>query len=88
MCRLGNGDMRQTLNILQSTFMAAGEVSEAAAYACTGNPLPDQVRAILEWLLNDPMATAYDKLTRIQARALGEVACARVACLASVWAVP
>ena len=65
-CTLGCGDMRQTLNILQATFMASGAVTPEAAYLCTGNPMPEQVGHITTWLLNDEMQEAYDKLTRMQ----------------------
>ena len=42
--RLGNGDMRRCLNVLQSTHMAFGEVTEQKVYQCVGAPLP-QARA-------------------------------------------
>lgn len=61
-CKLGRGDMRQTLNILQSTFMAHGHIDEEAAYLCTGNPTPQQIEQIVTWLLNDSMSVAYEKL--------------------------
>lgn len=68
-CRLGRGDMRQTLNILQSTFMSAGRVSADAAYLCTGNPQPAQIEAMATWLLNEPMADAYAQLRAMQVSA-------------------
>ena len=45
---LGEGDMRRTLNLLQSTCMSAGEVTEDAVYATCA-----------EWLLNDPLPVAF-----------------------------
>lgn len=48
--RLGGGDMRKTLNILQSTVMAtgAGAVDEAAVYSCTGSPLPADIEQCIQ----------------------------------------
>ena len=37
----------------QATFMSTDEVSEAAVYACTGNPLHKDIGAIVTSLLND-----------------------------------
>jgi len=67
-CKLGGGDMRRTLNILQSTHMAAGaaEVDEAAVYSNTGNPLPADIQQILKWLLNDEFSTAYRNIQEMQ----------------------
>jgi replication factor C subunit 3/5 len=67
-CRLGRGGMRQTLNILQSTFMSAGRVSAEAAYLCTGNPQPSQIETMATWLLNEPMDNAYAQLRVMQVR--------------------
>eukprot|EP00967_Tisochrysis_lutea_P080617 scaffold110811_cov32-Tisochrysis_lutea.AAC.4 len=38
--RLGNGDMRRCLNLLQSTHMGFGLVTEANVYQCAGQPTP------------------------------------------------
>lgn len=53
--RLGGGDMRRTLNILQSTYMASEVISEESVHACTGSPLPRDMERIAKWLLNSPM---------------------------------
>lgn len=56
---LGAGDMRRTLNLLQSTCMSAGEVSPEGAYATAGKPLPAQIEECANWLLNDPLKVAF-----------------------------
>jgi replication factor C subunit 3/5 len=55
--RLGFGDMRKYLNILQATAMAFPVVNTDALYATTGLPLPSDVRAAAEWLLNDDLSS-------------------------------
>jgi replication factor C subunit 3/5 len=63
---LGGGDMRRTLNLLQSTCMSAGEVSEEAAYACAGKPQPAEIELCANWLLNEPMAEAFQRIKELQ----------------------
>jgi replication factor C subunit 3/5 len=62
--KLAKGDMRKVVNILQATSMAFPVVDEHAVYMCTGNPLPEDLRQILEWLLN---SSFDDALNDIQA---------------------
>uniref|UniRef100_A0A2K6F2I0 Activator 1 subunit 5 n=1 Tax=Propithecus coquereli TaxID=379532 RepID=A0A2K6F2I0_PROCO len=49
---LPSGDMRRALNILQSTNMAFGKVTEETVYTCTGHPLMSDIANILDWMLN------------------------------------
>ncbi|KAJ9529439.1 hypothetical protein QJQ45_013715 [Haematococcus lacustris] len=63
---LGGGDMRRSLNILQSCHMAFPEVDSAAVYLCTGNPEPADIKQALHWLLNEELAVAYAKLIELQ----------------------
>ena len=56
---LSQGDMRRSLNILQSTSMAHDEVTEETVYLCTGQPLPSDIAQIVEWMLNVDFSTAY-----------------------------
>mmetsp|Transcript_41989 Transcript_41989/g.99538 ORF Transcript_41989/g.99538 Transcript_41989/m.99538 type:complete len:336 (-) Transcript_41989:13-1020(-) len=63
---LGNGDMRRTLNILQSTHMASGEVNQYTVYSCTGNPLPEDIERVAKWLLNDRSADVFAYITQYQ----------------------
>lgn len=59
---LGGGDMRRTLNILQSAAMASPVVDATAAYATTGNPTPADIeaagRALLNYEVEDAMKGA------------------------------
>ena len=66
--RLGRGDMRQTLNILQSVVMAHGSVTEEYAYLCTGNPTPATIEQIVQCLLSEKMAAAYKQVHEMQVR--------------------
>lgn len=68
---LGGGDMRRTLNLLQSTVMASAggggpTVTEASAYACAGKPLPSEIEACAGWLLNEPLAEAFARIAELQ----------------------
>ncbi|KAJ7424842.1 Replication factor C subunit 5 [Willisornis vidua] len=56
---LSSGDMRRALNILQSTSMAFGKVTEENVYTCTGHPLKSDIANILDWMLNQDFSTAY-----------------------------
>lgn len=57
---LGEGDMRRTLNLLQSTAMSSnGILSESTVYSTAGKPLPSEIKLCAEWLLNDSLAVAF-----------------------------
>jgi len=64
--RLAGGDMRRSLNVLQACHMAYDEINEAAVYACTGNPLPSDLRLMLNWLNNAPLQSAYEQILALQ----------------------
>lgn len=66
--RLGAGDMRRILNILQATSMAHDVVNEANVYLCTGNPLPADVAALTHWLFTDRFPDAVRKCAEMQTR--------------------
>ena len=57
---LGVGDMRKSLNILQSTHMAFDEISVSNVYQCTGSPTPETVEAILSTLISDEFDVAFE----------------------------
>lgn len=57
--QLGEGDMRKCINVLQSTHMAFGKVNPANVYMVTGAPMPEDVEAILNSLLNDEFGPAF-----------------------------
>ncbi|KAK1156502.1 replication factor C subunit 5 [Huso huso] len=63
---LSNGDMRRSLNILQSTNMAYGKVSEDTVYTCTGHPLKSDIANILDWMLNKDFAAAYNNIMELK----------------------
>ena len=56
---LGCGDMRRSLNILQSAHMAFGAVDGDAVYLTTGSPMPRDVEAVVHWLLNEEFNEAF-----------------------------
>ncbi|KAG8348254.1 Rad17 cell cycle checkpoint protein DNA polymerase III delta subunit AAA domain [Trypanosoma vivax] len=60
--RLCNGDMRRCLNIMQSSAMSAGEVTEESVYRTTGNPTPAEVRGIVEDMLAHDYALSWEKM--------------------------
>jgi len=43
----------------QSTHMASQQITEAAVYLCTGNPMPKYIEEIAFWLLNEPFSTSF-----------------------------
>ena len=63
---LGGGDMRRTLNILQATCMGAGAPTEDAVYDCTGSPRPADIRTMVQWLLDQSFADAFNKVRDLQ----------------------
>ncbi|XP_030647368.1 replication factor C subunit 5 [Chanos chanos] len=63
---LSAGDMRRSLNILQSTTMAYGKVTEETVYTCTGHPLRSDIANILDWALNKDFTTAYNQILQLK----------------------
>ncbi|XP_072921568.1 replication factor C subunit 5 [Hemitrygon akajei] len=63
---LSNGDMRRSLNILQSTNMAYDNVTEETVYTCTGHPLKSDIANILDWMLNKDFTTAYKNIMELK----------------------
>ncbi|TRY87467.1 hypothetical protein DNTS_035297 [Danionella cerebrum] len=57
---LSTGDMRRSLNILQSTHMAYGKVTEETVHTCTGHPLRSDIANILDWALNKDFSGAFN----------------------------
>lgn len=58
--------MRKVLNVLQSTWLAFGEVTEENVYSCVGHPLPIDIRNIVNWLLNESYELCYCSILSIQ----------------------
>jgi len=63
--RLSGGDMRRVLNLLQATSMSSAEVNESTVYHTSGAPLPDDITAILSYLMNADFEKAYTEVTKI-----------------------
>ena len=67
--RLGAGDMRRTLNILQSSFLSKegdGPIDANSVYATTGQPRPEDIEAIAGVLLNSNFKEAAAKVAAIK----------------------
>lgn len=63
---LSGGDMRKVLNVLQSTWLAFGAVTEENVYTCVGHPLPIDIKNIVNWLLNESYQLCYCKIQDIK----------------------
>ncbi len=73
--RLSGGDMRRVLNLLQSTAMShtttwneettSDVLDEADVYLTSGAPLPQDVDQILDWLMNQSFAVAYEHIVHL-----------------------
>lgn len=64
---LSGGDMRKVLNVLQSTWMAYKDVTEANVYACVGHPQKIDIEAIVGWLLNTAdYKECYDNIHKLK----------------------
>jgi replication factor C subunit 3/5 len=53
--RLSLGDLRRSLNLMQTTALAAPVVEEATVYVCAGYPLPDEIRDQVQAVMNQPI---------------------------------
>jgi replication factor C subunit 3/5 len=74
--RLGKGDMRRILNVLQATAVAYPEVNEASVYLCTGNVLPQDADAVTKALVNEAFSPCVDLLrsmVREKGYAIGDI---------------
>ncbi|XP_071789945.1 replication factor C subunit 5-like [Asterias amurensis] len=63
---LSKGDMRRSINILQSTSMAYDIVNEENVYQCTGHPLRSDIESIVDWMLNKDYTTAYNNIMKLK----------------------
>uniref|UniRef100_A0A7S1QZI5 AAA+ ATPase domain-containing protein n=1 Tax=Neobodo designis TaxID=312471 RepID=A0A7S1QZI5_NEODS len=57
--KLSAGDMRRCLNIMQAAALSMKAITEQTVFQSTGNPTPDDVRAILETCLSANFADAW-----------------------------
>ncbi|KAJ2711617.1 Subunit of heteropentameric Replication factor C (RF-C) [Coemansia spiralis] len=60
--RLSGGDMRRVLNVLQACHAAYPHIGADEVYACTGQPSPDDVKRIVDWMLNDEFDSALSNI--------------------------
>ena len=60
---LSGGDMRRVLNLLQSTAMANDVVDAKSVYLTSGAPLPEDMKSIMETLLNKDFQQAYNQIS-------------------------
>lgn len=51
--RLGVGDMRRSINLLQTTSLSASEITESTVYLCAGYPLPTEINSLFVSLSNN-----------------------------------
>lgn len=77
---LSKGDMRKSLNVLQSCQAALDSPSDAVTkemvYECIGNANPDDINALLDLVLREDFATSYhyfEKLTREKGLAIIDI---------------
>ena len=63
---LSGGDMRKALNIMQSTSMAFEQITETNVYTCTGHPLKSDIKAIIQWMLQEDYMAAHSKIANLK----------------------
>jgi len=64
--RISKGDMRKVINILQSTYMSAGnniDINDVAK--CNGYPLPEEIETILKWITKLSVKKCNNKLSEL-----------------------
>ncbi|CAH8611095.1 unnamed protein product [Dicrocoelium dendriticum] len=62
--RFAAGDMRKAINLMQSAAMSAPQIDEASVYACVGYPTVGEIQSLTDWMLNEPIESAYTKILR------------------------
>jgi len=68
--RLGRGDMRRTLNIIQSVNMACTTTTEDIVYDCMGIPNPNIIKSIIDLLFK---ASFHECIKYADARETGVI---------------
>lgn len=63
--RLAQGDMRRVLNLLQATSMSSPEVNEMNVYLTSGAPLPEDIKTILDLLMNQSFQMACQDIIKM-----------------------
>jgi replication factor C subunit 3/5 len=60
--RLSLGDLRRSLNLMQTTSLASAVVDQANVYACAGYPLPEEIMDQVQGLMNQPIEMTVEGL--------------------------
>ena len=63
---ISNGDMRKSINLLQSVVMATGKVYEKNVYKCAGEPTPETFNVMLEYLTSNNFNETYAFINEIR----------------------
>ncbi|KAJ1966320.1 Subunit of heteropentameric Replication factor C (RF-C) [Dipsacomyces acuminosporus] len=64
--KLSGGDMRRVLNVLQACHAAYPRIDNDEVYACTGHPSPDDIKRVVDWMLNDDFHTALANIVALK----------------------
>ncbi|KAJ2451894.1 Subunit of heteropentameric Replication factor C (RF-C) [Coemansia sp. RSA 2336] len=64
--KLSGGDMRRVLNVLQACNAAYPRIDTDDVYACTGQPSPDDIKRIIDWMLNDEFQVALSNINALK----------------------
>lgn len=64
--RIGRGDMRRVLNVLQSTWLAYDVITKESIYEATGQPAPEDITRMLEFMSSLSLRDAVAKIEEIK----------------------
>ena len=64
--QLGNGDLRRSINLMQTTAMSCdGQITQSNVYRCAGYPLPEDMQQQLISLTNNSLQDALHSLSQV-----------------------
>jgi len=64
--KLSEGDMRRSLNMIQSTHMASTIITEDTVYTYMGKLMPNEIKMIVLWLLNAPFTECFSVIEKLK----------------------
>eukprot|EP01066_Platyproteum_vivax_P004575 Platyproteum_vivax@DN15938_c0_g1_i2.p1 len=64
--KIGRGDMRRVLNILQATSLAFDDITEDGVYLTTGMPLPRDIEDILKIFLTKSLVESNNHVQKLR----------------------
>ncbi|KAJ2391827.1 Subunit of heteropentameric Replication factor C (RF-C) [Coemansia sp. RSA 2611] len=64
--KLSGGDMRRVLNVLQACHAGYAHIGADEVYACTGQPSPDDIKRVVDWMLNDEFHVALSNINALK----------------------